>query len=688
MASFAAVISLKHTIKGLKYKELEFALVAQIKSANEQLEFLGNILTRLDGSSGSSINRSVINALDVGIREAWLPADGNGRRILLTTRLEEVAKCHGISTIQKIRFLNNEESWNLLWQNVFVDKSFPPQLEKSGRKIAEICEGLPLLILVVANILRGLDKTEEYWKKVAEKKTTTFTDAYDQISKVLSLSYDYLPQRLKVCFLYMGAFPQSCKIPAPKLINLWIVEDFLEPIEDLDLEEINYHEMDVPEWHYEGGFRERKQRSERFGMECLKGLVSHSLAIVCKQSSDNRIKSSKLHSAYWYMCIKEARKNKFFHVLNKLKDDSIDYMQSQRRLSVQNNILFGIKEVYDSVAATLTARSLLCTGEDHQYPVPICLNLMLLKVLDALSIRFYEFPTEVVNLLQLRYLALTHNGKVPSSISKLQQLECLILRQHHNITLLRHSTCLPPEIWNLQELQYLRITGSNLPSGGRLSNLLTLYVNANSCTRNVFRGTANLKKLGIKIELQPDAVETLRCLEHIGLLKCLKSLKCVVVNPRPRSQLVVAPPDHLSNLPGSLKKLSLNGLGYSWKYTSSIGSLPNLKVLKLRCSAFQGAEWETEAGQFRSLKFLLLEDMDLVHWTIENDKCFPCLQGLIIGHCYKLKEIPRGIGAIPTLKTIEVVDCSPSVVASAHQIKENRKSSVKVVINSSWSLKR
>ncbi|KAH6825829.1 hypothetical protein C2S53_008034 [Perilla frutescens var. hirtella] len=598
---------------------------------------------------------------------SWLPANGNRRRFLLTTRLEGVAEYHG-SSIHQMRFLSNTESWDLLSQNLFVHKSFPPQLEKVGRKIAENCEGLPLLILAVASILCGLDKTEEYWTKVADRKTTTFSEAYEKISKVLVTSYEYLPQHLKACFLYMGVFPRSSEIFLPKLINLWTVEDFLEP--------------------------NHSQTSEDFAMVCLKDIVSNSLAIVCKQSLNYIIKSCKLHSAYWHLCVKEARENKLFHVLNKLTDCFKDYMESHRRLSIQNNILFGIREARDSMATTLKARSLLCTGEDHEYPVPICLNLMSLKVLDALAIRFYEFPGEVVKLLQLRYLALTHNGKPPPSISKLQQLQCLIFRQYHNIKMLpeerlRFSTFLPEDVWNMQELRHLGIMGSNLPDPSKcaeLPNLLTLDVNADSCTEEVFRSIPHLKKLGIKVELQPDAAETLSCFQHIGVLNELELLECVVVNPRLRSQ-VVAPPEHLSNLPWGLKELSLNGLGYPWKYMSAIGSLPNLQVLKLRCSAFQGAEWYSRIGEFEGVKYLLLEDIDLVDWTTDNVICthygmrrsFQQLRRLMIRHCYKLKMIPLPIGSVPTLETIEVVDCSPSIFVSY------LKHPPQVVINnSSW----
>ncbi|KAL8547627.1 hypothetical protein ACS0TY_007088 [Phlomoides rotata] len=63
-----------------------------------------------------------------------------------------------------------------------------------------------------------------------------------------------------------------------------------------------------------------------------------------------------------------------------------------------------------------TARSLLCFGPPHQYQVPICCDLHLnwLKVLDALAIRFFEFPDGIFRLILLRYLALmTANSLIP-----------------------------------------------------------------------------------------------------------------------------------------------------------------------------------------------------------------------------------------------------------------------------------
>ncbi|KAL1534707.1 putative late blight resistance protein R1A-10 [Salvia divinorum] len=589
------------------------------------------------------------NPKEWGYLMNFFPGNNNGCRLLLSTRLQKVpSPVDTMYVAHNMRLLNNEQSWNLLSQNVFGEEYSPPELEKVGRNIAENCEGLPLLILAVACILsESASHDPKYWEDVLYKRNdSTFAVAYEMISKVLSSSYEYLPQDLKACFLYMGVFPQNCEIPFTKLINLWTVEDFLEP----------------------------SQFCEDFATKCLKELVYRSLVIVCKRSSNNGIKSCKLHSAYWSLCNKEATKTQFLHVFNKWSDSVEDCIHSQRRISVQNNILFGIKEVYDSIAAASTTRSLLCTGLYLQYPVPVCIDVMFLKVLDALSIRFYEFPSEMLKLLHLQYLALTHDGNLPSFISKLQNLQSLIINEHQSITSVSDPTSLPRDIWDMQELRHLWIIGSNLPDpieGAELPKLLTLHVKGHTCTKDTFRGIPKLKKLVINIELQPRSREILSCLEHISILDKLESLKCVVVNPRPRFKVV----NPTSSFPRGLKKLSLAGLGHSWEYMSAIGSLPNLQVLKLRYLAFRGPKWKTEVGEFRNLKFLQLEDIDLVHWTSDDDNCFPRLQRLIMRHCYKMMEMPLQIENIPTLETIEIADCNLIIMLLAKSMKMRKESS-------------
>ncbi|KAL7153182.1 hypothetical protein ABFS83_04G148900 [Erythranthe nasuta] len=588
--------------------------------------------------------------------EGSFPRDVDSESLfLLTTRLRGVAESCFRGYAIEMPFLDKGESWSLLEDKAFSQNEFcPPQIKDAGRKIAENCEGLPLLIVAVAQLLSGIDKTSECWNKVAEEKESMFMDANDQtVSKVLFPSYEYLPQHLKSLFLYMGVFPQNYEIRLSKIIKWWSGEGFPEPFQN--------------------------KTSESSALEFLNELASRNVVKVHKRSTDDKgIKSYGLHSSFRYLSNKEAGKNKFFYNLNVCADGLAEGLKGQRRLCIRNNVLFAIKDVYNSIMSASTVCSLLCPGPHHPYPVPICLEyLRLLRVLDALTIRFYEFPKKVLNLVHLRYLAFTFNRQLPASISKLWNLRCLIILQ--NLTIIKadgNSSYMPIKIWNLQELEHLQIMGSNLPkprNGSLLPNLLALVdVSAQSCTKDVFERIPNLQKLGIRIVLALDNVGQpyLLCLDHISQLRELKTLKCVVVNPGITSE-VVSPHARLSKFPTSIVKLTLSGLGCPWKEIRKISSLPNLRVLKLRCYAFRGPKWKVGRDEFQALRFLLIEDADLVHLAFtDNDYAgFENLSCLSIKHCYKLKKIP--VHFCFALEKIELVDCNPRAVACAKKARDN-----------------
>ncbi|KAL3650565.1 hypothetical protein CASFOL_006968 [Castilleja foliolosa] len=593
-------------------------------------------------------NKEVIEAVRELLPEAELKCYGHRvSLILVTSRFETIATYQqGIGMIE-LRFMNKEESWDLLRLKVFGEgSSCTPELEKPGKNIAENCEGLPLTIVTIADILLKADKrTPKYWNKVADKKNSVFFDAYKQMSKVLLRSYEYLPRYLKEYFLYIGAFPLKYDVPISKFALLWGVEGCFLLTASKNFDDLQGHVS--------------------IHMEELKG---RSLALVRKTTFKQKPKTYGLHPALWHACAGEAGKNKFFHAFNKYSDCIVEErMRNQRRLCVHNNVLLSIKDARTSMASISTARSLLCNGPNHPYPVAVsvCLDhLRLLRVIDALTIRFYEFPTEVVELVRLRYLALTCNGKLPSSISKLSSLEVLIVHRYFNIVKLHEkdesssSSCLPMEIW-----------------GALLPNLVTLLdANARSCTKAVLKELPKLKKLRVRIELSLDDAEPLSISCHTNKLE---SLKCVVVNPVIRRSPLVS----ILLFPSSLKRLSLNGLGCPWEYVNNaVASLPKLEVLKLRCFAFRGEEWETPDDGFLSLEFLLIEDTDLVFWDIGNGS-FPRLQCLVLKQCYKLEYIESEFPE--SLNKIEMVDCSHSAEDCVKQMMYERNT-LKLYVYYSW----
>ncbi|XP_047938498.1 putative late blight resistance protein homolog R1A-10 [Salvia hispanica] len=552
-------------------------------------------------------------------------------RALVTTRLREVTKWGEHDRVYKIRLLDKEESWCLLRQKVFLEGVCPPELEKAGRKIAEDCDGLPLLILKVAEQLLQEDKDPEFWDLVASgKETSVFANAHDEISEALLPSYKRLPQQLKACFLYMGVFRKCCDISAFKVNDKFNAEGFLEHIV----------------------------------FNCLFELESESLIMIQSNALGSLTKSCRLHSVFWHLCNSEAAKNGFFHAIISYNDCFVENMKSQRRLCIRTSALLGLKNVHASMASVASARSFLCMSPPHQYPVPVSFGLRLLRVLDALAIRQYQFPVEVVSLLQLRYLSLTYYGSLPTSISRLWKLQYLIVKRYISTNT---SLLLPMEIWDMKELRHLEIMGGHIPnphSGDGLPRLTTLWdVSARSCTREVLEMIPNLKRLGIRIELAPDdeGDYVFDLMNNTCHLSGLKTLKCVVVNPQFGSKTVHPPPPMF---PSSLTNLTLSGFGYPWKYMSIIGKL-SVEVLKLKSYAFRGPVWEINESYFKNLKYLRIEDTDLVYWKLKVPS-FTQFECLSLRHCYKLKELPI---ILNLNNKVEIVDCSPFTENWANQMR-------------------
>ncbi|KAL8484625.1 hypothetical protein ACS0TY_027067 [Phlomoides rotata] len=127
---------------------------------------------------------------------------------------------------------------------------------------------------------------------------------------------------------------------------------------------------------------------------------------------------------------------------------------------------------------------------------------------------------------------------------------------------------------------------------------------------------------------------------------------------------------HNVAFPGTLKKLTLSGLGLAWEDIAIVGSFHSLEVLKLRYDACVGDSWETTEGEFSQLKFLLINHSQLQHWITESSH-FPRLKCLVLRYCHCLKEIPDGIGEIDTLELIKVVGLK-SMEDSAKQIREDQ----------------
>ncbi|CAI9118358.1 OLC1v1019917C1 [Oldenlandia corymbosa var. corymbosa] len=140
--------------------------------------------------------------------ENSFPNDSNGSRILITSRLQDVAaKIKPDSDPYSISLLSDEESWILLEKKVFRGKPCPEELLLAGKEIAQHCKGLPLAVVAIAGLLQKTEKRQEWWKTLLKSLSSVIIkDPENRWMEILELSYNHLPEYLKSCFLYFGHF--------------------------------------------------------------------------------------------------------------------------------------------------------------------------------------------------------------------------------------------------------------------------------------------------------------------------------------------------------------------------------------------------------------------------------------------------------------------------------------------------
>ncbi|KAK4371192.1 hypothetical protein RND71_010667 [Anisodus tanguticus] len=609
--------------------------------------------------------RYLIAIDDIWTIEAWddlsgsFPDDDCGSRILLTSRLQDVASQVNHDGIHLLRFLSKEESWELLQLKTFPKESCPLELTEIGNIIAEKCEGLPLFVVLVAGLLSKRERSRECWENFEGDLSSEITHDPKKLMDIVDMSYQNLPHHLKPCFLYLGVFLEDKKIPASQLKWLWIAEGLVKKSLTESLEDV----------------------AEHYLME----LVSRSLVLVSERRLTRGIKACRVHDLLRDFCLRKSKEENFLewiygsHGLQSYGEDygadphdpfsSEPKSYHQRRLCVytkRNKFIL-------SRPSGPSVRSLLFYAtfdKDPQYAYDVSFishNFRLLKVLDLRSINLgSSFQHILFSLVQLKYLAVQGAfDLIPASKGQFCNLETFLVKG------LRGEIRIPVTLWNMTSLRHLHIddrASFYWPNGDeeffeeftQMDNLLTFSTpvldNAPSM-ENLLRRSANLRKLSCILR-EPWQFPSL------DFLSQLESLKVFYYGGMFQSSSSF-------NFPKNLKKLTLSKFRRPWNEISTIGILPNLEVLKLLFRAYEGEEWEVRDDEFEKLKFLKMDSLNIARWSTSDDP-FPHLERLLLQSCKNLEEIPSCFGDIPTLQMIEVKLCSNEATSSAWQIQEEQ----------------
>ncbi|CAA2989610.1 late blight resistance homolog R1A-10, partial [Olea europaea subsp. europaea] len=308
-------------------------------------------------------------------------------------------------------------------------------------------------------------------------------------------------------------------------------------------------------------------------------LVDRNLVLVHQQSSKGKIKTCKIHDLLRDLCMREAEREKFFHVMEKdLLGISEGIALQRLRIHYQ-----GEHHYTANCLPNLLVRSLFNFGKWENFS-ELDLNVRLLKVWEMETSTMTKSSSVIFEMVNLRYLACAcKDVTFLSSLHKLRNLHTVIVK---NIS----STCVGLNIWKMPQLRHVQLKHVVLPDPPTteaeeencfivLEHLQTLSMLYDfKLTLEILKRIPNLKKLRIHYEQRRWNCGDY-CQSNLVSLHNLESLKCTF-SGMSRSSLKNV------TFPTSLQKLTVTGGKFPWKDVKIIGSLPNLLVLKLKSNAF------------------------------------------------------------------------------------------------------
>uniref|UniRef100_A0A1D1ZG16 Disease resistance protein RPP8 n=1 Tax=Anthurium amnicola TaxID=1678845 RepID=A0A1D1ZG16_9ARAE len=613
-------------------------------------------------------NKYLIVLDDVWDTEVWtlvnphLPDVKNGSRIVITTRSMNVAKLADPSVPPyELRQMREDESWDLFTKNVFPSnddrEACKGELKQLGGNIIKVCGGLPLAIIVMGGLLSMKDKLPSVWMDVLQGMDWDDTPEGGVCIKILALSYDDLPQHLKLCFLYLSCFPENHEIDAEKLIRLWVAEGFI-PLRGTDQQS--------------KGSRTVEDTAEAW----LDDLIQRSLLQVSKRSYSGKVQKCRIHGLLREISSREAKETNFLHTCHEVQSIS---QATTRRLALH------VCSTRGNTSQMLSApklRSFLVLGFDLARSMPSLQfldGLKLLRVLDLENAGCFELPKSIGDLIHLRYMGLKDNNfkSIPLSVGKLHNLQTLDVRDNQNLN------GLPDSLLEIKTLRHIFVDRKVDPPivGSGLVNLQTLYIpSAGAWIERSLATMTSLRRLGINCILPVHNIALNSSLDNLTQLHSLY-LEGEPYNrgrlprgPLSRKALSLPRHRHLQELTlwGPLKDPDMTGPS-----TYSSGELPpNLnelalwdselqqdpmalleKLLFLRClrlkNAYAGEELVCSVGGFPQLQKLEISWLPIRSWTVE-DGAMPCLKNLDISYCHQLDMLPEGMKHIKTLQTMKI----------------------------------
>ncbi|KAL5185641.1 putative disease resistance protein [Glycine soja] len=124
----------------------------------------------------------------------------------------------------EVELLSEEDALSLFCHHAFGQRSIPLAAnENLVKQVVTECGRLPLALKVIGASLR--DQTEMFWMSVKNRLSQgqSIGESHEiNLIERMAISINYLPEKIKECFLDLCCFPEDKKIPLDVLINMWV----------------------------------------------------------------------------------------------------------------------------------------------------------------------------------------------------------------------------------------------------------------------------------------------------------------------------------------------------------------------------------------------------------------------------------------------------------------------------------
>ncbi|GLT77149.1 hypothetical protein SLA2020_487610 [Shorea laevis] len=633
-----------------------------------------------------------ISLEDVGIPNL---VGSNGCKLVLTTRFQDVARCMNCKIVnleplpkkEALQLFLNKVGNAVLSANGVIKEAIKPILKKIVRE----CGGLPLLIVTVASSMieisssqlweNALDELRNRKRTVASTRTMegTMNDAFE----ILKFSFDRLnDEKIQYCFLYCALYPEDFAIRKRKLIECWVEEGFIAPMEtrhkmncqghailrklednclletvqtlqsrvidDEDERAVKMHDLlralalDItsksPRFLVKSGMNIKELPNKEQWTEDLKrvSLMRNSIEEIPRDlsSPDCRMLTTLLLS---------------HNNLSNFSDSFFEQMNEPKILDLSKN--YNLKSLPSSISQLKNLTTLLLIGCVQLRKVPNLSNCQAITKLNFNRSGIEEIPEGMEMLVNLKYLDLSNTNirKLPEGI--LQKLSCLqILGLGINGIQVKGE-----DLWPLEKLEYfdgVLIDWTELSIFFKMMQSrrerLRDYKLAIGCRgEGKFQYQKYWKRL-FKVSGQPITSEKRVLLPHnvesIALERC-HDLKCL---------------DQLSFLKDMVNLttcilIECQSIEFAFSSLSNFNLLQSLQLLRL--------------AELENLKSLFEEE------ALAPSVLSFSLKTIIVSDCPKIKKLfsPRLLGRhLQNLESIGVVDCEEleEIIASEESEEE------------------